>query len=118
MTARSTCARYPTMRRRGFTLIELPVAITIMLMLAAMALFGMSRAQNRASVSRTKATITKLHDLILQRWDSYKTRRLPISTLGLNPTDAAELRLVALRQLMRLEMPDRWSEVITGPTDL
>ncbi|MCE9546678.1 MAG: type II secretion system GspH family protein [Planctomycetia bacterium] len=104
--------------RAGFTLIELMVTVAIIATLASMLLFGMVRAQNRAQVARTKATIVKLHDLMIQRWDSYSTRRVPVDTLGLSPLDAAEFRLVALRQLMRLEMPDRWSEVVTGPTDL
>jgi prepilin-type N-terminal cleavage/methylation domain-containing protein len=105
-------------RRHAFTLLELLVVMTIIGLLASMLLFGLSRVQSQARTSRTKTTIVKLDELLRRRWDSYATRRVPVDTRGMSPRDATELRLVALRQLMRLEMPDRWIDVTTGPTQL
>jgi len=51
--------------------------------------------------------------VIMQRYESYLTRRVPIRTLGLPPNEAARRRLDAIRDLMRMEMPDRWSDVYT-----
>jgi hypothetical protein len=59
-------------------LIELLVTITIIGILASMALAGMSIATGRAKVVKTKSTIAKLHNQMMQRWESYRDRRLPI----------------------------------------
>ena len=64
--------------RNGFTLIELLVTITIIGILASMALAGMSIANSHAKVIKTKSTITKLHNQMMQRWESYRNRRLPV----------------------------------------
>lgn len=64
--------------RPGFTLIELMVTIAIIGILAAMALGGMSVAQSRAKAMKTKATISKLHSQVMQRWEGYRNRRLPV----------------------------------------
>jgi prepilin-type N-terminal cleavage/methylation domain-containing protein len=101
-------------RRRvysGFTLIELLVTITIIGILAGMTFGVMQVARETACEAATKATIVKLNNIIMHRYESYLTRRVPISTTGLTPKQAAEVRLTALRELMRMEMPERWSDI-------
>ena len=99
-------------RRDGFTLVELLITITIIGILAGISLGALNAARQTARTAKTKATIAKLDKIIMRRYEEYATRRVPISTAGLNPKVAAELRLAALRQLMRLEMPDRKWDII------
>ena len=105
-------------RRSGFTLIELLITIMIIGMLSSMLMFGLLKVQAQTQAARTKTTIAKIDELLRQRWQSYATRRLPVSSVGVNQKDAAELRLVAIRQIQRMELPDHWSEVTAAPVAL
>jgi len=110
------------------TLIELLITITIIATLSA-AFLGASRsAMETARAARTKTTIAKIHGLLMERWASYATRRVDIHPdirnqinmeLQLGNISAtqrgqmlADARLLATRELMKLEMPDRWSDVV------
>ncbi|NIP85966.1 MAG: hypothetical protein GTO03_10545, partial [Planctomycetales bacterium] len=110
------------MRRvRGVTLIELLVAILIVIMLASMVLFALQRAQVSARQARTQALVAKLHNIISQHWATYQTRRVPVDARAVDEVVnangvvdanlAARFRLSAIRQIIRMELPDRWSEV-------
>lgn len=103
------------MNRRGFTLVELLITIVIIGMMAAMVLFAMLSAQESAKVKKTEALIAKIDAVLKNKWESYQTRRVPIDTTGLTSAVAARRRLDALRDLMRLELPDRWSDVVDDP---
>lgn len=147
-------------RRRGgphrsaVTLIELLFVMIILGILAAVALGGMSAAYAQARVERTRAIITRLNQLITEKYESYRTRAVPIKIFagtrpigepfvdtaadndltnglfdsgesytdqnGNNQYDfgAAEYRLFALRELMRLEMPCLKADVVVGPVQL
>jgi prepilin-type N-terminal cleavage/methylation domain-containing protein len=120
--------------RSAFTLIELLITITIIAIVSAAILGTASSALEAGRRSRTQSLITKINGLLLERWDSYAERRYDVNpwlTTNLsNPNSldsmyrggtitAAErgemlsdLRLLALRELMKYEMPDRWSDVI------
>jgi hypothetical protein len=77
-------------------------------------------------VSRAQSQVEKLHELLMARWEAYRTRRVRLlaasGTGGLPAAlrrDARAMgvaRLNAIRDLMRMEMPDRKSDVIDGPT--
>ncbi len=103
--------RRPWHTASGFTLIELLVTITIIGMLAGVTLGALQAARQTARKARTKALIVKLDHVIMQRYESYLTRRVPIRTSGTSPIVAARMRLDALRDLMRMELPERWSDV-------
>ncbi|NLE38291.1 MAG: type II secretion system protein, partial [Pirellulaceae bacterium] len=107
--------RAPRPAFRGFTLIDLLVAVTIIAILATIGLGALNSARESARVAKTQATVTKLHYLIMNKYDSYRTRRLPINTVGMNPNVAARARLNAVRDLMRMEMPDRFTDITDGP---
>ncbi|HEY3393724.1 MAG TPA: type II secretion system protein [Lacipirellulaceae bacterium] len=110
--------------RIGFTLIELLVAITIIGILAGLILGVASVAGETARHRKTEQMIARLHTLLMEHYDTYKTRRVsvrPEIINGINNlnTRAAEkgqmmarARLYALRELILMEVPDRWSDIL------
>jgi len=102
----------------AFTLVELLVTITIIAIIAGIALGALRYARVAAVEAKTKATIAKLNHIIMQQYESYMTRRLPIDTQGFPPNIAAEYRLVAIRDLMRMEMPERFNDISDLPLPL
>jgi len=102
--------------RRGFTLAELLVTVTIIAILAGLSLVAVESARESAREARTRATIAKLHELVIERYEAYRTRRVAL-TLPPNtqPIDAVRLRLYAVRDLMRMEMPERRADILGGP---
>ncbi len=89
--------------------------IVIISILAGMVMVAMGSARESARVRKTRTTIATLHELLMERYESYRYRRVPISTSGFSPDAAALARLRAIRELMKMEMPDRWSDVINDP---
>ncbi len=115
----------------GTTLIELLITITIIAILSATFLGVSNSAIESSRRARTKTTIAKIHGLLMEKWNSYATRRVDISATVLRDLQTAiqanvasnfrrralgearaDLRLLAVRELMKLEMPDRWSDVM------
>ncbi len=88
---------------RGFSLVELLVVISIILVLVG--LTGAALASARAGQKRlaTQALIGKLDAIIGQQFASYATRPTP----GLTP----EARSLALRRTATADLPDRWVDV-------
>jgi prepilin-type N-terminal cleavage/methylation domain-containing protein len=110
--------------RFGVTLIELLIAIAIIATLSALFLGASRAAMESSRASRTKTTILKLHTLLMEQWASYETRRVDLdpavvsqvnAAFGSNPQQLgnamADIRVLALRELMKFEMPDRWSDI-------
>ena len=88
------------------------------------ALFG----QETARENKTKAMIAKLNAIIMAKYESYRTRRVPIVLYPPNASDAnyavysktfvyeaARARLDVLRDIMRMELPDHWIDVTNPP---
>ncbi len=102
--------------RRSFTLTELLVVIMVISILASSLMFAMYNAVQQAKESRTKAQITKLHELLMTRWDSYRTRAVRLQGLTTatrrDARAVAQFRLFGLRDLMRLELPERTADVV------
>lgn len=98
--------------RRGFTLVELLVAVSVIAILASLLLGALYVAQDAARAQKTRSTIAKLHTQLMARYEAYKTRRVPITVpAGTRPSIAAMCRLSALREIMRLELPDRGGDI-------
>jgi prepilin-type N-terminal cleavage/methylation domain-containing protein len=115
-------------RRPAFTLVELLVAISIIVILASLTMVALRGAQQDVLDSKTRSTIAKLHEVLASKWEGYLSRPLPLKLptvafqadpnsgqRALSGREMARLRLSAIRDLMRMEMPDRWTD-LRGPT--
>jgi hypothetical protein len=91
------------------------VVVVVIGMLMGIVLGALRKAQNAARLAHTKATIAKLDRILMARYEVYRTRRVPLSFTGLSPLQAALLRMQAIRDLMRMEMPQRYNDVSTPP---
>jgi prepilin-type N-terminal cleavage/methylation domain-containing protein len=107
------------MQRKGFTLIELLIVISILAILASILLFALVGAEGTAKVMRTQSTIAKLNAIVTQQYESYRTRRVPVKIPpGVGRVASAQYRLSGLRELMRMEMPDRLTDIQDDPVTL
>lgn len=120
------------MKRQGFTLVEMLVVLTIIGILASMLFGALQMARETAREMSTKATIAKLNNIILRQYESYKTRRVPVriepcpntwpNGTPLTPAERKQWfqenlwkRLNAIRDIMRMEMPDAMTDVTNSP---
>lgn len=109
--------------RSAFTLMELLIVLTIITILVGLSMAALVGATEQARAARTRAIINKIDLLIDERYQSYRTRAVPIR---INPSQftnaspaglwAARVRLYALRELMRMEMPDRKTDIVNSAT--
>ena len=94
--------------RRAFTLAELLVVILVITILSSMSLFAMHGVREDARERRARAQVARVNELIMQKWEEYRTRAVPMRIPPrTDPRVAAGMRLNALRELMRMELPDR-----------
>ena len=110
--------------RSGVTLVELLITILIISILAALILGVAAVAGETARESHTRNIVTRLHTLLAEYYGTYKNRRVQIRQPvidGINnfATNGAVkgkylafARLYALRELMLMEVPDRWSDIL------
>jgi type II secretory pathway pseudopilin PulG len=107
------------------------VTVAIIGILASAMLFALFGAQETAREQKTKALIMKLNNIIMPKYEAYRTRRVPMippplttNSSGTNTVIAqgvqlaAKYRLDALHDIMRMEMPDRWSDITDAPIAL
>ncbi|MEX2310527.1 MAG: prepilin-type N-terminal cleavage/methylation domain-containing protein [Pirellulales bacterium] len=116
----------PRPSRRGLTLIELLITILIISILAGLILGVAAVAGETAREAQTRHVVARLHNLLMEHYDSYKTRRVrlrPQILTGINNDGSlntaakkgqarAFARLYALRELILMEVPDRWSDIL------
>jgi len=97
----------------GFSLVELLVVITIILVMMALAGAGVSAARSSQRSQATRALIAKLDAIVSRQYAGYGSLELP----GGSP----QTRGVDLRQRVTRDMPDRWTDVeamAANPTGL
>ena len=107
--------------RPSFTLIELMIVLAIITILASALLYALFGVAEDAKGARTRAQIAKLHELVMLKHEAYRTRALrlgiPPSTTN-SATILAGARLLGLRDLMRMELPDRITDLSFGPVTI
>ena len=126
----------PRPHRRGLTLIELLIVITIISMLTALVIGVATVAGETSREQHTKHVVERVHTLLMDYYGTLKTRRVrlnpaveaaidnssdpQLNTAAKKGKAKAEARLYALRELMLMEVPDRWSDVLLNavPTSL
>jgi prepilin-type N-terminal cleavage/methylation domain-containing protein len=100
----------------GFTLVELMIVLIIIGILGSVIMFAMFGAQEAARAAKTKNMISKLNAAIMQRYETYMHRRVPLLQAAREtPQEFHFRRLQAIRELMRFELPDRWTDVKDKP---
>lgn len=104
--------------RRAFTIVELLTAAAITMFLAGILIVALAQVREDAREMRTKAQIARIDQLLTQRWDSFRTRKVPIVITTTDVMAAGQQRLNALHELMRTEMPDRVRDVYDLPVTL
>lgn len=101
---------------RAFTLVELLVAISILAMLSALGLAMLRNVSEYARIDRTKVQVARIDTYVMERYNSYLTRTVPVRIYNDHtPQVAAYVRLVMIRELMRMEMPERITDLANGP---
>lgn len=127
LTRAITNAAADRQARRGFTLVELLTVIVIIGILSTLFLGAVYQAESAAKRARTKALVARIHNRMMARWEEFATRRLPIAlTAGAETGNAsipqrlvlARRQLIALRELARMELPDRYADLTFMPTVL
>jgi hypothetical protein len=88
--------------------------MVIVTMLSSMALVAMWSAQEEARIQRTRAQIAKIHEILLDNFEAYPSRPVRLAA-NLPPGERRRERLLVLRDMMRMEFPDRQSDLLTDP---
>lgn len=100
--------------RAGFTLVELLAVIVIIGILSSIMLVALAGAAETARESRTRSQIQRIHELLMVRWESYRTRRVEPASGGSVRVRMGR-RVDRLRDIMRMEMPNRRLDVSRRP---
>ncbi|PQO27403.1 hypothetical protein C5Y96_17850 [Blastopirellula marina] len=103
--------------RPAFTLVELLVVMGVLAMLSSLVLVGLASAAEQARVNRTRSQVQKIHELLMTRWEEYRYRRIEASKSGDVRTRLTS-RVDKIREMMRIEMPDRKTDVSNAPVSL
>lgn len=101
--------------RRGFSLTELLVVMSIIALLAGLAGAAVSAARTSSKKQQTLQTIAKLDGLVRQQFASYSSKAIPTPTqqvLGAAKMTASQYRAWYIRRnLVTGDLPDRWSDI-------
>ena len=99
------------------------MVISIIALISSISLFTLYGVREDAKESRAHSQIARINELIIPQWESYRTRAVPMNhasgrtwyqTHGVIGREAAVL---ALRELMRMELPDRISDLLSPVSD-
>ncbi len=120
----------------GFTLVEILVVIVILGVMGGMVVSAVSGVTSSARHARTKNIVAVIDSVIQEQYDSYKYRPLAVEVpdlfkaTGTNALksdeigrevlarEAMRVRLMMVRDLQRMELPERFSDFLNPPVDI
>jgi prepilin-type N-terminal cleavage/methylation domain-containing protein len=97
------CKRATTGTRSGFTLVELLVVITIVLVMMGLMGAALSNARGNQKRQGTQSLMSKLDAVVGAQFASYAGRDVEAAT--------ADARAAELRRIATGDLPDRWEDV-------
>ena len=104
--------------RRGFTLVELLVSISIVSLLASILVVGLSTLRRQAQIRRCEQQVKKIDELLMTRFNELINKPLPIQFPSMGPSpNPAQISfrrfqiMTCRRELMRMELPDRITDI-------
>lgn len=107
----------------AFTLIEVLVVLVLISILSSMVLTAVRGATQSARIARTRSIIATIDSVLREHYEDYKYRPLAVEIPNISspqppflsfeamPLEAARARLIMLRDLQRMELPDKVSDV-------
>jgi prepilin-type N-terminal cleavage/methylation domain-containing protein len=121
----------------GFTLVEVLTVLVILSIMSGMILTAIRGVTNSARQARTKAILEAIDHVIQEQYESYRFRPLAVeipdtfvpfvdsntstdAEIGYEvlATESARVRLMMLRDLQRMEMPDRYTDILSPPVTI
>ena len=107
------------LRRRAFTLLELPLVVSLLAVIASLSVGVLAQAQNDAAIAATRSRMTLIEKILEVELENYEVVRSPVSFAGiqtligassLTPGNtllhAKNLKRMIIADLIRGEMPD------------
>ena len=126
-----------TRSRTAFTLVELLAVIVLITLLAGMIVTAVNGVTRTAREARTRSIIAAIDSVLQEHYESYKYRpysvEIPATFNVVNDdgntndeelgydvlaTETARVRLMMLRDLQRMELPDRMSDILDAPQNM
>jgi len=107
----------------AFTLVEVLVVIVLISILSSMVLTAVRGATQSARIARTRSIIATIDSVLREHYEDYKYRPLSVEIPDISspqagflsfeamPSEAARARLIMLRDLQRMELPDKVRDV-------
>lgn len=116
--------------RPAFTLVEVLVVLVLISILSGMVMTAVRGVNLTARQARTRSIIAIVDTVIQEQYESYKYRPLAVEIPNLLvtapnsgilryevlPNEAARVRLNMIRDLQRMELPDRITDITLDPT--
>lgn len=119
--------------RNALTLVELLAVVVVIAILASLSVVALSGSMQAARETKTRGTIQKLDAVLMRIYEQYEDRFVHITdeaeyyntgtnkwesyNQGLSGQQEALLKLHLIHDLMRMELPSNWKEVVsTFPT--
>jgi prepilin-type N-terminal cleavage/methylation domain-containing protein len=113
--------------RPAFTLVEVMVVLVLISILSTMVMTAVQGVTQNARLARTRSIVAVIDSVLQEQYESYKYRPLAVAIPDLNkplpnegifsfqlmPSEAARVRLNMVRDLQRMELPDRINDVAT-----
>lgn len=109
----------------GFTLVEVLVSLMLVAILSGMVLTAVQGVTQNARIARTRSIIAIIDSVLQEQYESYKYRPLAVEIpdlstspdgvaifgFELSPSEAARVRTIMTRDLQRMELPDKISDI-------